>query len=113
MEFYCAHKKAVYGRQLTFCLDCSIITFSKIFHQVIQRNRLYMYCVVCFQAFSKDKKKTIITKNPAYQDIIGDTDKLKHLSFNDVKAANIMYKCAGNVYITRLVVARLMHGHIK
>ena len=39
----------------------------------------------------------MITKDPSYQDVIGNNMRILHLSFNDVKAANIMYECAGNV----------------
>ena len=39
----------------------------------------------------------MITKDPSYQDVICNSRRILHLSFNDVKAANTMYKCAGNV----------------
>ncbi|GAB1600374.1 zinc metalloproteinase nas-13-like [Argonauta hians] len=41
--------------------------------------------------FSYNGKKTIITKDKRYQDVIG---KAKILSFNDVKYVNLMYKCS-------------------
>ncbi|XP_041349464.1 zinc metalloproteinase nas-13-like [Gigantopelta aegis] len=44
-------------------------------------------------AFSTNGQRTIITKNPAFQNIIGNR---RGLSFRDIKLANIMYSCAAS-----------------
>ena len=43
-------------------------------------------------AFSKNGKPTIITKDPAYANRIGQT----HISEDDAKVVNLMYNCPGN-----------------
>ena len=54
----------------------------------------YDYCsVMHYGPYSYVKsmsKMTYVTKNPAYQLSIGHA---KHLSFNDIKLVNLMYKC--------------------
>ena len=51
------------------------------------------------QAFSYDEEsQTIKAIDEAKEDTIGRVYK-KELSFNDIKTANIMYKCDGECYI--------------
>lgn len=44
------------------------------------------------KAFSKNGKTTIRTKDPEWQEKIGNS---QNLAFSDVKIVNEMYKCGG------------------
>ena len=39
--------------------------------------------------------RTIVTQDPSMQEVIGEA---KGLSFNDIKLANLIYKCESNYY---------------
>ena len=53
---------------------------------------MYHALIHLFQFFTKNGEPTLVTKDPAFQDVIGHQSSL---SFNDVKAANIVYQCGG------------------
>ena len=54
--------------------------------------------VFAMQAFSGNGLKTIITKDKNYQDIIGNSPGL---SFKDIQATTLMYKCDSKSPIDR------------
>ena len=57
------------------------------------------------QAFSNNGQITIQTKDPRYQDVIGNRVSL---SFGDIKKANLMLKCRGQNHGIRVFYLLLM-----
>ena len=92
MNVFLSHKRRAgvqkvmrQGLTLTFLDGPLLISINKCF---------------AFQFFSTEYgiKRTITTKDPFYQDKIGHRTGM---SFNDIKLANLMYRCSGSSFLPR------------